>query len=356
MIHVSGINSSGELGVEMKPAEPFQTIPNDTFSSPVKKIQCGSLHTLFLCEDGNVYFCGENETLGIGQCDKPRQILREYGPIEQIVSGEYHVLCVTQNGVVLAGGSQTYYNCGLGTTEATPFIIHPTLNDSKLYPRVSVIFSGANTTAYTSIHGDVYFAGRCKNGSIGSIDNDTTSSSSSSSDLSAKLFTKLQNFNQPVKQIALGYSHTILLTNNGQCFALGMDDSGQCGLPHKEKRVGHIPTQIHFHDDARIIDVKCGNNHTIFLDKDHTVYFTGNNFHGESAFEYSGNTTIRGPKISPLVQNVLLETKVRSIYCGAWHSILVTNENDLIVCGYNSRGMYTCIFTLVVVIVVLIYI
>jgi alpha-tubulin suppressor-like RCC1 family protein len=350
---VHKVNRCGELGVgHKKPvACQFQSIPKSIFSSPIVKVAGAEHCTWFLCEDGSLYHCGHNSSLSGMQSNVPTQkgleLLDSYRVMD-VKCGEAHVLMTCypklsnneENDLELfVAGRQTNYNCGLGHSKEVPLQKHPLVNDhsgnnGRKYAKVAKIFAGAQSSAYIGVDGSVWFAGKSKYGNLGlsCLDVDF-----------ATVFTKL-SFNLPVKHIALGFSHTVLLTSNGECYGMGMDDSHQLGFNLLTQRLGHEPSIIPIPEKKVIKDVKAGNNHTLFLSEDGTVFLCGNNFHGESGADRSTVRCVHTPSRSETIEQILNNngtrppSKIQSIFAGSWHSICITNDNRLIVFGYNSMN------------------
>jgi len=75
----------------------------------------------------------------------------------------------------------------------------------------------------------------------------------------------------PSKKIVCGKEHTVLLDENGNAWAWGHNNYGQCGVGSKDVIVKE-PTQVNL---SNVVDIACGVNHTLFLTKDGTVHACG---------------------------------------------------------------------------------
>ncbi|KAI1280408.1 putative E3 ubiquitin-protein ligase HERC4 [Halotydeus destructor] len=86
----------------------------------------------------------------------------------------------------------------------------------------------------------------------------------------------LQN-KERVLRVACGRSHTVCITNEGRVFTLGNNAFGQCGRPmvHGEIYLGRHNVFEVKNIPEPVTDVICGQDHTIFLCKDGSLYSCG---------------------------------------------------------------------------------
>jgi len=371
------------------------TTPFTQFPAPIKKLVCGNLRTWYLCENGQVYGSGEYVarivTVPNSATPPPDAIsqlgleeLNETYFVHDVVCGENHVFFVCQakneyygssvssmgdhqsRPVILTMGVQGQYSSGLRSSATVDRpIVHPQLNRDD-FPVVVNVFCGPQASAVLCADGSVWFSGCSRGGNLGEIsdESDTARSRQPQYLMEFTRFEYLSSIPHAIKSIALGYSHTIFLTVTGQCYGIGMNDSCQLGLEQtpERNRTKHVPHMIKIQDDSFIEDVKCGNNHTIFLDYQKRVLFCGNNFHGECGQEPKAERRCQSVKESPLIQKLVGMTSIRdaldrksivfpdsvdsvvkdppsriqTIAAGSWHSICTTDDNRIVACGYNS--------------------
>ena len=115
----------------------------------------------------------------------------------------------------------------------------------------------------------------------------------------------------PVIDAALGFSHTIILTDGGKVFVCGDGRRGQLGLG-TEKVVSHenngkwivrnitssSPTMVESFDHIEIIGIAAGDYHSLFLDKQGLLYSCGDNTFGRLG--YAVNNANPKPKKLPV--------------------------------------------------------
>lgn len=136
-----------------------------------------------------------------------------------------------------------------------------------------------------------------------------------------------------IKTFAYGSGpHVLALTEKGEIYSWG--HNGYCELGNGSTNQGLTPTLLNTNlSTRRIIDIACGNHHSLALTDDGEVYAWGQNNCGQVG---SGIITNQG---SPrLVNSVLAGKKVVCIACGQASSMAVTDAGDVYGWGYNGVG------------------
>ena len=125
----------------------------------------------------------------------------------------------------------------------------------------------------------------------------------------------------PVIDAALGFSHTIILTDGGKVFVCGDGRRGQLGLG-TEKVVSHenngkwivrnatssTPTIVESFDHIEIIGIAAGDYHSLFLDKQGMLYSCGDNTFGRLG--YAMTTPIQSQKLPVFGSKKIRQIKV----------------------------------------------
>ena len=178
--------------------------------------------------------------------------------------------------------------------------------------------------------------------------------------------------------VACGNLHTLTLDDNGDVWAFGYNCDGDCGLYNNDKDV-EVPTKVHGlmnivhiaageyfsacvdvnghvwtfgcnfngqlgHGDNdnrytptrverldNIVSVSCGYRFTICISSNYKVYTFGSNEYGQLGI---GTNT----KSEPLPVLVPLDVDIKQNACGAYHSVFLTYDGDVLVCGFNYSG------------------
>ncbi|KAJ2884061.1 alpha tubulin suppressor [Coemansia aciculifera] len=124
-----------------------------------------------------------------------------------------------------------------------------------------------------------------------------------------------------VRQVACGWSHTLLLNDLGQVFATGSGAFGQLGVGPLPKGATAKWVRVAASTGSVFVSVACGMRHSLALDKDGVVYGWGAN--------RCGQLGIAPDRRSP---NILAATPVEGllpiamIACGRSHSILIAQD------------------------------
>lgn len=83
---------------------------------------------------------------------------------------------------------------------------------------------------------------------------------------------------KPVAKASCGRSHSLLLNQDGQVFAIGNNSLGQCGRPVKEHEIyfgSKTVTQLDNFIPSNVVDIVCGQDHSMFLTADGLLYSCG---------------------------------------------------------------------------------
>ena len=128
-----------------------------------------------------------------------------------------------------------------------------------------------------------------------------------------------------IKSVYCGYGHTFILKNDGTLWGCGGNGYGELGLGDTNNR--NIFTQITTNVN-NIKAVYCGNNHTIILKNDDTLWGSGYNRLGHLGL---GDTTNRN-------MFTKIATDIKSAYCGSEYTVVLKNDGTLWACGYNNCG------------------
>ena len=123
-----------------------------------------------------------------------------------------------------------------------------------------------------------------------------------------------------------GENHTITLSNDGTLYSFGYNYYGQLGLGHN-KNVS-LPTPIP--NLPKITIISCGYNFVVCVDCEDFMWSFGENDFGQLGI---GNTT--NINVPQKIQDI---PPVLSVSCGSYHTLIVTTDSNLWSCGYNDIG------------------
>jgi alpha-tubulin suppressor-like RCC1 family protein len=300
-------------------------------------------------------------------------------PIKQIaferqaITNRTIAIICTKNGTVYGAGDFNHYGqLGLGHQNKQMRLTSITIPGNK---RISDAVSRGGTTILRAADGTVFGCGYNANGNLGL--GDTVERST------------LEAIPVPgnigIKKVALGNNHTIMLTKDGKVYGCGNNTEGQLSSNMEVRQstliLLSIPgdksiQQIEATDDCTILvatdgtvyacgrdsynlfcfsnqrregdafklqlipipdnkpiqSVSGSNDGLLFLSQDGTVYCSGNNachrFVNNYNYYYCIMTRI----------SILNDNGIKQISLGTNHSIMMTNDNIVYVCGNNSFG------------------
>jgi hypothetical protein len=133
-----------------------------------------------------------------------------------------------------------------------------------------------------------------------------------------------------------GFRHSIVCTAQLEVFGFGNNRYGELGLGHTKNQ--KQPTALVSLSGQSVGVVACGEFHTMIVLKNGEVYGFGYNGSGQLGLGHKENTSI--PQRVPVLSNRAANgDKITSVSCGYYHTVCITGDGDLWVCGYNANGM-----------------
>ena len=130
----------------------------------------------------------------------------------------------------------------------------------------------------------------------------------------------------PIRQIACGGYHTVILQDNNDVLVFGWNDYGQLGLGHNDNQNKPITLM----QGIPIRKIACGEDHTIILQDNNDVLVFGDNRYGQLGLGHYDEQN----KPITLMQGI----PIRQITCVFRHTIILQDDNDVLVFGRNSEG------------------
>ena len=297
-------------------------------------------HTTFLTSNFKVYSCGYNEhgEMGIGSfgdyISTPTQITAngfDNLNIINIASKENHTLFVTSNFKVYSCGNNGYGQLGRdtgGNSSIEPVQI--TLNGFDSSNIISTS-CGINHSLFLTSNYKVYSCGHNGQGQLGQ--------GTIGTDVLTPTELRTDGFNQSnIISIAGGAAHSLFLTSNFKVFSCGHNGQGQLGHGTIGTDVLN-PTKVildGFNEyDYNVIKFAIGHYHNLFLTSNYKVYSCGHNFHGALGRDTGGQDSIIPTQIT---YNGFNNLNIVDISCGNYHSLFLTDNGRVYGCGYNNVG------------------
>lgn len=138
-----------------------------------------------------------------------------------------------------------------------------------------------------------------------------------------------------ITKVVCGSRHTIALDENGNIWSHGQNIHGQLGLGHNEDI--KVFEKVSINKTVNFEQISCGNNHSVLLDTNGSIWSCGSNFNGVSGLG-SIKETNKFTKIKSFYDENDETRNIISICCGYMHTVSLDIYGRLWVCGNNQYG------------------
>ncbi|HQF79165.1 MAG TPA: chromosome condensation regulator RCC1, partial [Spirochaetota bacterium] len=279
-------------------------------------VSCGGSHTVAIKSNGTLWAWGYNYygQLGDGTTankSSPVQIGGGSTDWASVSCGNDHTVAIKSNKTLWAWGYNSSGQLGDGTIE------------NKLSPvRIGVstdwasVSCGRDHTIALKLDGTLWTWGNNGFGQLG----DGTTGSNKSSPVQIGSSTDWAS-------VSCGISHTVAIKSNGSLWAWGYNNSGRLGDGTTANKSS--PIQIGVSTDWA--SVSCGGGHTVAIKSNGTLWAWGYNYYGQLGDGTTAN------KSSP-VQIGGGSTDWASVSCGNDHTVAIKSNKTLWAWGYNGSG------------------
>uniref|UniRef100_A0A5K3EZU1 HECT domain-containing protein n=1 Tax=Mesocestoides corti TaxID=53468 RepID=A0A5K3EZU1_MESCO len=294
----------------------------------VIKMACGYQHTLALDADGLVYSCGSNEFGQLGHLKSPGKFCRVSGIQEQardIAAGAYHSAAITTSGRVYMWGCNTNHQLGRDNVDETGVL----LLDFNHGPIVQISLGLEHTIALTE-SSEIFAWGSNSHGQLG------LGYCSQKPMATPQIIECLSGL--PVRQLAAGANHNIIVTPSGSVYTWGSNSRGQLGLGVKatgtHEKCGEnssycqtdepTPQLMKSMKRQGVTFAACGEDHSALLTKDGGVFTFGGGRFGQLGNGGSTLSVAQPQRVMELMGETCLQ-----LWCGRRHTVvLVANANS----------------------------
>jgi alpha-tubulin suppressor-like RCC1 family protein len=284
----------------------------------IKMIFCGWSHNIILNEKNELFVCGDNSKgqLGLGDNENINEYIRldyNFGKIKNIFCGSFHNIILNENNELFVCGDNEYGQLGLGDNENRNTY-------EKLEHNFGIIKNIICSFYYNIIlneNNELYVCGGNRLCELGLGDN-----------INRNKYFKLEHNFGKIKNIYHGYHHNIILNDDNELYVCGYNIFGQLGLGDTQNRNTYVKLT---HKFGIIKNIFCGFDYNIILNENNELYVCGNNYYGQLGF---GDKEDRKTYYN-LKHNL---GKIKNIFCGSNHNIILNENNDIYVCGNNVNG------------------
>ena len=323
-LYACGKNTDGQLGLgDIDTRTAFTRVNIDN----VKQIACGDTHAFILKNDGIVFACGGNNKgqLGLGISTTSIKVFTqvEIDNVKQIACGKGYSILLKNDGTIWSCGDNA--NGQLGLSDSTS---RTTFTQVEI-DNVKQIACGSTHTFILKNDGTVFACGGNSKGQLGLNNTDSRDS-----------FVQVEIDN--VKQIACGYYYTFILKNDGTVWSCGDNTSGVLGLGTNTsnfKVFTQVTTNINNDVKEIIGNIGCVMNSssnnascTFILKNDGSIWACGWNTPKSRLGGLTTSTAYR--TFTQLTTNV--NNDVKQLACGENHTIILKNDGTVWGCGTIS--------------------
>jgi len=339
-VFTMGDNREGELGNGTSNVG-FRgpIVPTNLGGRRIKQVDGGFKHSLVLAEDGTVFSFGNNSfgTTGLGITTGNTPIATPIDTsnlggraIKQVSANRGHNLLVAEDGVVFAFGENSDGITGLGTALGSTPIATP-IDTTNLGGRaISQVATGSDHSLLLAEDGTVFGFGQDLQGRTG------LGKSSGRTTIATPIDTTSLG-GRAITQIAAGFSHSLLLADDGTVFSFGQNAGGKTGLGLIN---GEALTATSIDTSnlggRSIAQIAAGDSHSLLLADDGTVFSMGDNrdFGATGQGTFMGFTTVA----TPIDDSNLGGRVITQVAVGSLHSLLLADDGTLFAFGDNNFG------------------
>lgn len=284
-----GAGSFGQLGNGRR--DPHSSPEQVEGLPPCARVACGYAYSCVVSVDGQIYSwgAGENGRLGTGDAKDrhvPMHVETDWKAVN-IFAGSVHTCAIAESGQMYTWGHMNYTGHGTGADVVRPKLLDRF--DGKLMHSASIGPGGYHTIAL-SVSGDVYTWGHNRVGQLGFENEESTQITTEGAFFYPHPCHVRALSSRPVRQVAAGWGHSMVLCWDGAVLACGRNYRGQlgqdpsaCTLNERGHPYCATFTQVQSLQGFKMEKIACGGEHSAAIAEDGSLYIWGDDSCGQLA-------------------------------------------------------------------------
>jgi alpha-tubulin suppressor-like RCC1 family protein len=294
----------------------------------------GNHYSIILNEKNKLFVCGDNKfgQLGLGD-EKERHLYIElkhnFGKIKNIYNGLEHNIILNETNEIFVCGYNFHGQLGLGIKfpVSKESLKKYDLGDDN-FKNIYLKLSHNFGNIKKIICGDYHNIILNDNNELFMCGYNRLGQFGLGDDEPRYTYVKNNNTFGNIKNIFGGSHHSIILNEKNEIYVSGWNNYGQLGLGHNNNEYSFIKLRDNF---GKIKDIFCGKNHNIILNEKNELYVCGYNFYGQLGLGDNNNRN----KYEKLKHNF---GNIVNIFCGFNNNFILNDKNEIFVCGINLFG------------------
>ncbi len=336
-----GNGNSGDDVVELTPV-PVLTTATGPAMTEIAQVSAGYKYTMIIKKNDTLWAVGLNDSGQLGDGSKTKKSIAiqvkeeasdgETTPmtdVAQVSVGYYHTMILKENSELWAVGDNSYGTLGDGTTYPHQIPVAVKTAEGLAMTEVDQVSAGALHTMILKRNGTLWTVGSNSKGQLG---NDRVGDY-----LIEMAPVKIMT---DVKQISAGGQHSMILKENGELWAVGLNDSGQLGDGSKTNKSIAVQVKEEASDGETtamtdVAQVSAGGNHSMILKENGSLWAVGLNDNGQL-----GDNSTDDKKFPVQVKTAdgTPMTNVAQVSAGGNHTLIVKRDGTIWAVGLNDKG------------------
>ena len=147
-----------------------------------------------------------------------------------------------------------------------------------------------------------------------------------------------------VSSVACGENHILIVSTTGALYAWGVNEGRRLGIASQEANAFGPPVRIDLPYPRRVVRVAAGSMHSFAIDSVGDVWSWGLNLRGQTGIDITecgyGKVIETPRQVSTMCKggSILAGSRVVDIACGEFHSVFLLDDGRAFTCGAYDSG------------------